>query len=94
MNDLLLVERKLNIVLPKLCKKLGMDYKVIRISGGFKIFSMDNKPIAYVSLIDKKFELFDEFNNVPRYLRRMLIEDLRFITLFNVNESEIEKRFA
>ena len=36
MNDLLLVERKLNIVLPKLCKKLGMDYKVIRIRGGFK----------------------------------------------------------
>ena len=94
MNDLLLVERKLNIVLPKLCKKLGMDYKVIRISGGFKIFSMDNKPITYVSLIDKKFELFDEFNNVPRYLRRNLIKDLRFITLFNVNESEIEKRFA
>ena len=94
MDDLLLVERKLNIVLPKLCKKLGMDYKVIRISGGFKIFTAENKPIVYVSLIDKKFELFDEFNNVPRYLRRNLIKDLRFITLFNVNESEIEKRFA
>lgn len=94
MNDELRVEFKLNKILPKLSKKLGMDYKVVRIGGGFKIFTAENKPIAYVSLIDKKFELFGEFNNLPRYLRRMLIEDLRFITLFNVNESEIEKRFA
>lgn len=94
MNDELRVEFKLNKILPKLSKKLGMDYRVVRIGGGFKIFTAENKPIAYVSLIDKKFELFDEFNHVPRYLRRNLIKDLRFITLFNVNESEIEKRFA
>ena len=94
MNDELRIEFKLNKILPKLSKKLGMDYRIVRIGGGFKIFTAENKLIAYVSLIDKKFELFDEFKNVPRYLRRMLIEDLRFITLFDVNESEIEKRFA
>lgn len=82
MNDELRVEFKLNKILPKLSKKLGMDYRVVRIGGGFKIFTAENKPIAYVSLIDKKFELFDEFNNIPRYLRRNLIKDLRFITLF------------
>lgn len=94
MDDLLLVARKLNIVLPKLCKKLGLDYKVIRISGGFKIFTMDNEPIVYADLINKRFELLGDFNLLPRHLRRMLIEDLRFITLFNVKESEIEKRFV
>lgn len=94
MDDLLLAEKKLNIVLPKLCKKLGMDYRVIRIKGGFKIFSMDNEPIVYADLINKRFELLGDFNLLPRHLRRMLIEDLRFITLFNVKESEIEKRFV
>ena len=89
MNDELRVEFKLNKILPKLSKKLGMDYRIIRIGGGFKIFTAENKPIAYVSLIDKKFELFDEFNNVPRYLRRNLIKDLRFITLFDDYGKEI-----
>lgn len=94
MDDLLLVERKLNIVLPKPCKKLGMGYKVIRMSGGFKIFSMNNEPIVYADLTNQRFELLGDFNNLPRDLRRMLIENLRFITLFDVNESEIEKRFV
>ena len=83
MNDELRVEFKLNKILPKLSKKLGMDYRIVRIGGGFKIFTVENKLIAHVSLIDKKFELFDEFNNVPRYLRRNLIKDLRLITLFD-----------
>lgn len=83
MNNELRVEFKLNKILPNLSKKLGMDYKIVRIGGGFKIFTAENKLIAYVSLIDKKFELFDEFNNVPRYLRRNLIKDLRFISLIS-----------
>ena len=89
MNNELRVEFKLNKILPKLSKKLGMDYRIVRIGGGFKIFTAEHKPIAYVSLIDKKFELFDEFNNVPRYLRRNLIKDLRFITLFDNHGKEI-----
>ena len=89
MNDELRVEFKLNKILPKLSKKLGMDYRIVRIGGGFKIFTAENKPIVYVSLIDKKFELFDEFNNVPRYLRRNLIKDLRFMTLFDDYGKEI-----
>ena len=89
MNNELRVEFKLNKILPKLSKKLGMDYRIVRIGGGFKIFTAENKPIVYVSLIDKKFELFDEFNNVPRYLRRNLIKDLRFITLFDDYGKEI-----
>ena len=83
MNNELRVEFKLNKILANLSKKLGMDYKIARIGGGFKIFTAENKLIAYVSLIDKKFELFDEFNNVPRYLRRNLIKDLRFISLIS-----------
>lgn len=55
---------------------------------------MDNEPIVYADLINKRFELLGDFNLLPRHLRRMLIEDLRFITLFNVKESEIEKRFV
>lgn len=94
MDDLLSVERKLNIILPKLSKKLGMDYKVVRMSGGFKIFNIDYEPLVYADLISKRFELLGDFNNLPRDLRRMLIENLRFITLFDVNESEIEKRFV
>ena len=89
MNDELRVEFKLNKILPKLSKKLGMDYRIIRIGGGFKIFTAENKHIVYVSLIDKKFELFDEFNNLPRHLRRNLIKDLRFITLFDDYGKEI-----
>lgn len=91
MNDELRVEFKLNKILPKLSKKLGMDYRIVRIGGGFKIFTVENKLIAYVSLIDKKFELFDEFNNVPRYLRRNLIKDLRFITLFDNYGKEVDE---
>ena len=89
MNDELRVEFKLNKILPKLSKKLGMDYRIVRIGGGFKIFTAENKHIVYVSLIDKKFELFDEFNNLPRHLRRNLIKDLRFITLFDDYGKEI-----
>lgn len=91
MNDELRVEFKLNKVLPDLTKKLGMDYRVMRMSGGFKIFTAEYEPIVYASLIDKKFELFDEFNHLPRYLRRNLIRDLRFMTLFDNYSKEIEK---
>ena len=90
MNNELRVEFKLNKILPKLSKKLGMDYRIVRIGGGFKIFTAENKPIVYVNLIDKNFKLFDEFNNVPRYLRRNLIKDLRFITLFDNYDKEIK----
>lgn len=91
MNYELRVEYKLNKVLPELSKKLGMDYRVMRMGGGFKIFTADYEPVVYASLFDKKFELFDEFNNMPRYLRRSLIRDLRFITLFDNQGKEIEK---
>ena len=83
MNDELRVEHKLNEVLPDLSKKLGMHYRVMRMGGGFKIFTADYEPIVYASLIDKKFELFDEFNNLPRHLRRNLLKELRFMTLFD-----------
>ena len=89
MNDELRVELKLNKVLPELSKKLGMNYRVMRIGGGFKIFTAEYEPIVYASLIDKKFELFDEFNNVPRYLRRSLIKELRFMTFFDNHGKEI-----
>lgn len=89
MDDELRVEFKLNKVLPDLTKKLGMDYRVIRMSGGFKIFTAEYEPIVYASLIDKKFELLDEFNNMPRYLRRSLIRDLRFMILFDNYSKEI-----
>lgn len=90
MNYEVEVELKLNKVLPNLTKKLGMNYRVVRIKGGFKIFTEDCKPITYVNLIDKNFKLFDEFNNMPRYLRRNLIKDLRFITLFGNYDKEIK----
>lgn len=86
MDDELRVEFKLNKVLPDLTKKLGMDYRVMRMSGGFKIFTAEYEPIVYVSLVDKKFELLDGFNLIPRYLRRNLIKELRFITLFDTCE--------
>lgn len=91
MGENLTVEFKLNKVLPELSKKLGMDYRVMRMDGGFKIFTAEYEPIVYASLIDRKFELFDEFNFLPRYLRRNLIKELRFMTLFDNHGKEIEK---
>ena len=94
MEDSVKLELKLNKVIKKLWEKLGLNYKILRITGGFKIFTIKNEPIAYASLVDKNFELFANFNKQPRQIRRMLLDDLRYITLFNASLDEIEKRFA
>lgn len=90
MDDRFKMEIKLNNTITNMSKKLGVKYKIIRMYGGFKIFTIDNEPIARVDVFNKKFELFDYFNNLPRNLRRSLIEDLRYATLFD----DTERRFA